>query len=174
MQQSNGGANPQEIDMDLAYLGGLYDGEGYIGVIKGNNRKRKTTGYQPNIVLVNTDPNIINKAQKVLTKYGIAHHIYSSDDGHKNHALKYQIVIRRGEMILRFVEFVGPYLVGKAAQAELVATFTKKRLVRTNYQTPFDEEDMECYENLKELNSSRSSEAIRRTPEEGEEMVQSL
>lgn len=150
---------------ELAYLAGLWDGEGTITIFK----NRSNNGYEklcPTLGIVNTDLEIINAVLSILDKLKVSFHIFEKEGKKKDkHKLCYQLTSRNSRYIEVVLQAMLPYLRGKKSQAELVLRFVKKRIVlkdkvKSNRQMQYDPSDYQTELQLRRLN--------RRGPEPSE------
>ena len=176
MQKSEGGENPQATVVDLAYLAGLWDGEGYIGI----NKNLRKGSYRHSkfdltavMTLVNTDLNIINKCVQILDYHNISAHLRFQDDGHPKHAVRYNVTISKKSAMKRLLELLIPFLVGKRSRAELMLRFINAGLQRAKLNHAFTDEEILLAEQLKELNRKKSPQRPYVEHLNSEEMVQS-
>ena len=146
---------------ESAWLAGFWDGEGTITVFK----HKEKTGWKlcPTMCIVNTDPNLINQTQKLCEKIGVQLALFTRNPKKKEHAISYQLNTRNMEYILKLIETIKPYLVGKLAQAEITERFTKSRLKhRTNggRPLPYTDKEWKMSEDLYVLNAKGVSRAL--------------
>jgi hypothetical protein len=123
---------------------------------------------------VNSNQKIINECQKLFDKIKCANHaIYRKPDNgaksFKNRKPCYQIRIDGFRSVLKVLDTIEPYLIGKKQQAKLVREFVKSRkenmiqrdklgrVLRLHY-TP---KEIELMIRVKSLNQGKSSETIR-------------
>lgn len=173
MQESNVAANTQVTDVDLAYLAGLWDGEGHIGIIY--TRRRKGISHYATVAgICNSNADIIVKVIEILDGLKIAAHIEARKQTKPYHKPSYFVKINKHVALKKLVETLIPYLVGKKGVAKLMLRYVNSRLKRTeaDYRAPYTEKEISLYEQIKQLNQKGTSEAIRRT--EIKDMVQAL
>lgn len=139
---------------EIAWLAGIWDGEGSITVFK-HREKNGCIKFCPTINVVNCNPVIINQIIKICDQIGVGLHINERDGLKENHAHKYELITRKFTTIKKFIEIVGPYLIGKKAQAELVLRFVDKRLEKMDkgISNQFNKYDIECEEIEKQIRS---------------------
>jgi len=153
--------NKQATPIELAYLAGIIDGEGWIGLQK--RLQRKWITYKPALRITNTDANIINVVRKIWENVGVDGHIYENDQQPSvpNGKQILNIQLNKQSDIKRILDAVIPYLVGKKARAEMLLKFLDKTIDRE-----------EAYLAIKQANQKgKSSETTRETPQ-GEDIVQ--
>lgn len=132
-QQTDTRVNQQET---LAYLGGLFDGEGTFGINRINPTKSKGIKYRANIALSNTDAALINALTDLLDEEGLRYHIATRQGRLKHHLTQYTVSIIHLESQSLFLELIIPCLRGvKKDEARLCQRFVKSRL-RRNQKEP--------------------------------------
>lgn len=159
----------------LAWLAGLWDGEGTITVFL-THREKGEEKYNAALVLTNTDENIISEATKILDALELKMHIFKRKPERKEWKPSYQLTTRKLAIVKKFCEIFIPYLVGKKAQAELTLRFVNSRIGATgesNLLKKYTEEEKNLCQQLKLLNRKgyyESSTTIRLTPQ-GDDIV---
>lgn len=141
---------------DLAYLAGIIDGEGWIGLQKRLNKRWWT--YLPCIRVTNTDPNIIQRVCEIWDGLGVSGHIYETEQGPSvsNGKNVMYIQIQKQSVLRTVLEAIIPYLVGKKARAIMLLRFLNKQVDRD-----------EAYEAIRLANRKgvrESSETTREAP----------
>ena len=172
-----------EKKLKLAWLAGIWDGEGSITVfsnpdywrVKNHIRgaKKPQLKMLPTICVVNTDLKMIAEIIKILDKYDIRLNIMKRKWKRKeNYSDTYQLITRKMSKIKAFLELVHPYLISKKPQAELLLRFVNSRLKnkeegkKWGHNTPYTEAEREIEREIRELNRTckgKSSETIRQT-----------
>jgi hypothetical protein len=160
MRQSEFRSNQQET---LAYLGGLFDGEGHFGI--GRIQKGSNYAYKAEIAFSNTDPLLVNFLTDFLIKQRIAYFIRlrAKSSVGKN---QYEISINALSSQKKFLELIIPFLVGmKQAEAKLSLKYVENRIKRNkepqprnsdgtfvgNNKAPFTTEETGMYNEYKKL-----------------------
>jgi hypothetical protein len=115
-----------------AYLAGIMDGEGTIGlshrVSKPHWKTKNMDHYQVQLdVLSNTNELLILAVVSLLRQEGFVPKLCSWQPRGKNSRRGYRIFLLRTEQKVRFLELIHPYLIGKKEQAELVLSFLSRR-----------------------------------------------
>lgn len=149
--------NQQATLTDLAYLAGIIDGEGWVGLQK-RLQKRWIT-YKPALRVTNTDANIINRIYEIWEKIGVSGHIYENEQSSSvpNGKQIMNLQLNKGTDIQKVLEQVIPFLVGKKARAIMLVRYLTKTVDRE-----------EAYQVIREANRKgvrESSETIRKAPE---------
>lgn len=147
--------NKQATQTDLAYLAGIIDGEGWIGLLKRLDRQWVT--YKPTLRVTNTDSNIINRVYEIWENIGVSGHIYENEQNPSvpNGKQIMYIQLNKQSDIQKVLEQVIPYLVGKKARATMLVRFLNKSVDRE-----------EAYQAIKSANRKGvvvSSETTRET-----------
>lgn len=155
--------NQQATSHQIAWLSGIWDGEGTFGIYPSGKR------YVGRLTLSNTCPIMINEIVKVLDSYSIVGHLWLETTSRKpNHKKAYHLTFNKLEHVKIACELMLPYLISKKARAEILLRFVKSRL---NYKAVAErdpktgrvlgikeqgylEEEKTLYSQLKELNQT--------------------
>jgi len=165
--------NQQERLRDMAWLAGLWEGEGHFGF----TTHGKVAMY-PRAQIYNTDYDLIEEIHAVLKRYGIGHYINEHKrmhlaPEHKNLKTIYVVGMKRVQTLINFLL---PEIRGKKKRiAELLLEYVERRLALPQ-GTPLSSIDLAYKEQVKVLNKKgppESSEAIRQTVST-EDMVQAV
>jgi len=130
-----------------AYIAGLLDGEGYVGVTRKINTHY--TSYAVHVTITMTNLKVINWL-KDITGIGRIHNVIKS----KNHKQKYSWYLRVDE-IKEFLNSIKDYLIVKRLQASLLLEFlsTLRKVNQYNMLTVEEKIEKELiYEELRKLN----------------------
>jgi len=146
------------MEVEKAYLAGLYDGEGYIGIIKITDRRIKKwtkLGYyfRPTLKLGLTEPSIL---KKIKEKYGGCFSSFlptGTEIGKKC----YTLTLNCQGKIIKELEDILPYLKVKKKQAELLLEYCISRYEKVqkdpaHKKCSFSKKEIEIYEKLRKLN----------------------
>src|SRR5258706_11247130 len=104
-------------EVQLAWLAGIIDGEGTIGIY---NRNKTKTHRVVNLTIVNSDEVILSKAKEIYEQYNI----FASKYTHNNKnpvgfiARKpcYVLTVRRWDDFQKMIQLLIPYLIGNKKQ----------------------------------------------------------
>ena len=158
--------NPQVTVAEIAWLAGIWDGEGSITV----HRNVKISQYSPRISMVNTNPFILQRVCEILDKSGIHYCMRERGLGGFEGSRRQCWIISIDTLAhcSRFINLCESYLVGKIGQAKLQKRFIDSRLkrmsgVKRNSDAPYNQEELDALADLINLNGNQreSSEAIR-------------
>ncbi len=151
---------------DLAWLGGIIDGEGCISL---SVRTRKSTingsnkNYRPWIVISNSDPFTINECHRILNLAGIGHWITWRNPSGKD---------RRSKRMMGMVEVTGykrvqtalgkltRFIRAKNDQAKTLSEYIEYRLSLPRIGS-YDQVDDGYYNRIKALKQKEAPETIR-------------
>lgn len=129
-------------DTELAWLAGLWDGEGSITIFT-HVEKNGAKKICPTLLVVNTDQTIIAEAARLLDEMGTSFAVFERKNPSDKHKDCYQLSTRNMAYIKTVLEAILPYLVGKKPQAQLVLRYVNKKLTQreTNGRPRYDEND---------------------------------
>ena len=153
-------------DTDLAYIAGLLDGEGTIGINKNvdkRNRKTPTIHYRLHIAIVNSDAGIIRWLNEIFP----ASHWFCSDRRGQKPIYRWYVYSRKA---YEFLQMVSPYLKIKKAQADLAIGFCEAKTSyarkkgqkgnRTWLPESESSKRLDFYSRMRGLNNSHSGRPI--------------
>lgn len=133
---------------DANWLGGFFDGEGYIGLYKRNDhRPSRRLSYRASVVIANTDKETIDRTSEILHSFNIPHRIClaPSKNGWRE---CWTVKIDGLKRMEKFVYFIEKYCFTKRHQVSLMKEFVEKRMA-VNKNVPYSKRDHEIYEELK-------------------------
>lgn len=149
-------------DTDLAWLGGIWDGEGSIAFFSHLERSGSKK-LCPTVNVVNTDIAIINKVRKLLEEIGCSFSFQEYQPKNSRHSVRYDLVTRNQKYIILFLEAVSPYLFSiKKQKAEILLDYCKRRSEKcqrlpSKGSTPYDDEDYLHFNKFQEIRSSQTT-----------------
>lgn len=115
--------NQQVTTHQIAWLAGVWDGEGTFTIVYDTNKR-----YVPRITLSNTDVVMINEIIKIFDASGINGHIWQETTSRKpNHKKAYHITVNKMEDVKVITKLMLPYLISKKPRAELLLRFLESR-----------------------------------------------
>ena len=157
-------------DKDLAWLAGIWDGEGSILLNKQRRAKEKIQ-ITPCVYVGNTDILIMNKVRKILQQMDCSFHW--QEKNLKSGKVFFVLQTTNLFTIQRFLTLINPFLVGtKQAYGETTLSYVSNRIAKAQKKgvsiknLSYDEEDFSYVE------TSRSSTTTREAPI-GEDIVYS-
>lgn len=150
-------------EIDLAYLAGLMDGEGYIGM--SYNTRRTGTQYTPRVTITDTNEKIVAEVRRILTNESIAFYVseWKSNKAHKKRFTIEAVGFRRS---LKWLFVIEPHLIAKQEQARLLLAWMWSRLTHGKgyNRVPYTVDENNIYYALKELNAKGSVTLNEYTP----------
>lgn len=131
--------------VDLAWLAGLYDGEGciWLGWIQRDSNYRYLI---PHVHLTNTSVHTMNAAATVLRRHGVPFNV-TVHKQRKSQRPLIHIQTNGLKRAKRFLSTIGPYLVGKKAEADLLSEYIESRL-RTPHKAPYSDREQAIVKQL--------------------------
>ena len=130
-------------EQDLAWLAGFIDGEGSITIFR-HKEKNGRIKLCPTIGVYNTCQSTIMHCKKILDSLDTSYHLHCRKHQGKKNKDSYQLTTRNSKYIYRTITHLRPYLITKAAQAEMTLQFVAKRLdynTKGGYRSRYDKED---------------------------------
>lgn len=121
--------NPQVTEKNLAWLGGIWDGEGTISITK-TLKKRGNINFQSKASIENSSVRIINEVCRILKNLNISYYIWTRVPRSIKHKQMYVVNICKISNIKKFCNIIQPHLISKIEQADLLGKFTESRLFK--------------------------------------------
>jgi len=118
--------NQQVTEYDVAWLAGIYDGEGWFSLKHKHTNRDGWSGVNLSIGIVNTDSAIINRVDWLLDGIEVPHVI--REKVHDKWKTRYDIEVKKFSHAKVLISRLLPYLIGKRGQAELLLRFINRRL----------------------------------------------
>lgn len=145
--------------MDLAWLGGFWDGEGTITMFS-HQEKNGSLKIKPMIAVVNTDLCLINKVRKILESLNCNFVLTEYKSKNKRHRDRWTLSTSNQKTIVLFLDAILPYINSyKKQSAEIIRDYCKRRQEKiqrfpSKGSTPYDKQD---WEDLKSVRSSQTT-----------------
>jgi predicted RNA-binding protein with EMAP domain len=131
--------NQQATELEIGWLAGIYDGEGYIGFSHQNAKKVRS--IRPDIQLVNCDPDVILKTKRILNMIGINPYIRERVHNKKKWSRNYILTMSKFSDVKKFIDTLGNHLTGeKKKRAELMIQLVNSRITKTKRDHYTEEE----------------------------------
>jgi len=132
--------------MYWAYIAGILDGEGYVGILVKNPHPPSGSAqfYAPRVEIYNTHKGLIEAIQKQ------AGGLFCTIKRKHAKRPQYHLLFHSLRSIATFLKEVMPYLIVKKPHAELLLKYCESRLKRWHYA--YSEEEREIVAKLAELN----------------------
>lgn len=136
------------------WVAGFTDGEGCIYLQKRNRgNKNRSFDLIPEIIIVNSNWLNIEETDRVLKEEKIGHFIYS----YKGYGVrpgkkpKWGIRISGFKRCEAFLQKIGPFLIGKQREAQVLMGYIISRLEKPQKCTPYSENEVRAYDELRML-----------------------
>lgn len=149
------------LDTDLAWLGGIWDGEGSICLFQ--HKSEYENKIKPIIVVVNTDLSILNKIRKILEEIGCKFVLTERKKIKAHHKLTYTFSTSNSKYIKLFLENVLPHIHGeKQAKGEILLAYISQRMdkmerIPSKGSTPYDDKDWAYLEQFRSSSTTREA-----------------
>ncbi len=155
--------NQQATATDMAWLAGLYDGEGSFHIARNGKSK-----YQVRITLTNCDSILIAHAVGVMNKMGVEPWINSYNPKNPRSRTAYTVVLSSMANAKKLILGLKPYLVGRAGQASLILKFVESREryngMDRGINAPYTDEEDHLVDELRTINQRGASEIRCQAP----------
>lgn len=142
--------------VDLAYIAGVMDSDGYIGIVRHpeSRRKKRTISYVPRFVILQTRLEAMSLIKNLFGGY-----IYKlKNPKSKNWKTKYSFQINRREDVTKILTEILPYLRIKKRQAEVVLLYnsirSKKLSKKKCSKNTYGNEEKKLWQNVRSLNQT--------------------
>ena len=113
---------------DLAWLAGIVDGEGTIGISRTNSKSAPRPYLRPHFQVVNTNKAILGKVQRIVLEVtGKWHNLVVTNKATETWKQGYRIAVHTQWELLLLLPALLPYMASKCEQAEQVIEFCKRR-----------------------------------------------
>jgi len=121
--------SPTEIE--LAWLAGVFDGEGWIGLNRARRSNSRHLRYTACSAITTTSPKLADRIDEILTRVGVKHYRIEmpakmGKDGSWRRR-KWNITTGANVQTAKFLSAIRPYLVEKQRQADLVIEYVEWR-----------------------------------------------
>jgi len=154
----------------LAWLAGIWDGEGHISIKRTALKKRGKPQYSPRVGLTNSNMPIISRARQILDSLDIEYSFREKSSGGPDGSLRktWAISIETLENASRLLTYLKPHLIGKLVQAEDLLELCHRRISGFNRKDPnstrkYTQKDFELVISILEANGDvrGSAETVR-------------
>ncbi len=142
--------NQQErslVVVDLAWLGGMIDGEGNLSLhVREKSKRCKTVRLYPRLQITNGDPILIREVGRVWSNSFVPVYVCKRPSGCIGS------MVQGMKRCQKALNVITPYLRGKRYQATLLLWFINSRLSRDGDHAPYTEDEVWCFKELRRLN----------------------
>jgi hypothetical protein len=119
----------------IAWLAGLIDGEGSIGMYAQRMKKRDgkyITFHRTQVTIANDDVNIVAEAQRVISEI-IGRNAYVATAINNRTYVHHKVSVCPRKDCIKLLTAVEPYLIGKKAQAQILLSVLKSHRPYSTY-----------------------------------------
>lgn len=106
----------------LAWLAGIIDGEGYVGICKGS------TSFRGEVCIANTNFELIAEVKNILNTLGVTYHVGIQNITHLKKKQIEKVIISKHLGLEKVLSATLPYLIGKRLQGELVLEWVREKI----------------------------------------------
>jgi hypothetical protein len=131
------GENPTDVTMgnqqetDIAWLAGVFDGEGTLSLGKNNGTKHPDWNARKiTLVVPNSDERLILRAVEIFERMGITPYITCGEPNAHQNLDRWRVCVTQREDVRKVVIALIPYLTAKREQAILMRRYVESRLKR--------------------------------------------
>lgn len=154
--------NQQERRLiDMGWLAAAWEGEGCFCLSHDKRTKTHSIIY-PKCDLVNSDQVFINNAARILKEGNIPFYMRTTYTPKTSVKSLKGIRIAGIKRVVKFIDFIYPYLVTKRDMAKLMKEFAMRRISKN--LSPYTDEDWSYYRRMKALNSNKTLSSETNTP----------
>jgi len=143
------GVNQQAKAVDLAWLAGLVDGEGTIGLYK--YMCGKSLVCKPRFQICTTSPRLVKRVLEILEPLGFKLYVNQAEQ-RPQWKERYTIVACKHETCEQIILMLYDYLVEKKPQADLLLGYLRSRHGKLGNGKGYSEKELATVEALKETN----------------------
>lgn len=149
--------NQQVTTEKIAWLSGIWDGEGTFSIVKQyvHATKNSNFGLNPKVTMENTSSELLEESCKILDSIGITYYISEREPRSEKHKKSYVLQICRLDMIIKFCDVLIPYLISKKAQASLLRRYALSRIrvyQLNGKKVPYNDKEVGICQQLQSLN----------------------
>lgn len=124
--------NQQVTQTQLAWLAGMWDGEGHFSMRRTVLKAYNTPQYSPRVGLTNSNTAMLSEARRILDALGISYFFreHSAGGGFDGSSKQvWQISIETLTHAKALITAIRPYIIGKGFQADCISEFCERRLL---------------------------------------------
>jgi intein-encoded DNA endonuclease-like protein len=131
------------------YIAGFFDADGSVSIIY--QRVKRGQSLRPEVSIVQNNVPMLNVIKDSLNSYGIGCHISL-----RKYKATHRLMVNGLKRVEKFIDTIGPYIVLKRKEIELIGKFVDGRL-SINKNVPYNEWELSLPGKLKNLKKHRLS-----------------
>ena len=122
--------NQQVTQTDLAWLAGIWDGEGHFSIRRTVLKHGNTPQYSPRLGVTNSNVQILTRVREILDALNIGYYFREKEEGgfDGSHKQTWLIAVETMVNAIKVVAAIRPYLVGKGFQADCIMEYCERRI----------------------------------------------
>ena len=121
--------NQQVTPTELAWLAGIWDGEGTFGIYRYKQTSNGKWSYSGRLTLSNTSKEMISEIERIFNLLEVKVSLWQAKKGRKeNHKLEVHLTLNRMKEVKLICEKLQPYIVAKKERLLLLLEFVNSRL----------------------------------------------
>lgn len=144
---------------DLAWLGGIFDGEGTITVFVWKEKNNRTH-LCPTINITNTNPRIIAKCLNIFKELDVRVHIQERWTDNPKYATCWTVSSKNMTTINIVLKSIRPYLHGKRKVADMVLEFIGIRMSNESKRKPYTDYEFKLAQRAMSFNKRGVSKIL--------------
>jgi len=161
--------NQQVTQTDLAWLAGIWDGEGHFS-IRRTVVKNNAPQYSPRLGMTNSNVQILTRVREILDALEIGYYFREKDQGgfEGSHKQTWLVAVETMVNAVKVIAAIRPYLVGKCFQADCIMEYCTRRIkafdrTKGNKSRKYTAEDFDLVMKVYQANGDirGTSETIR-------------
>lgn len=152
--------------LDLAWLGGFWDGEGTITMFS-HREKNGSLKIKPIIAVVNTDLCLINKTRKILEDIECNFVLTEYKSKNRRHKDRWTLSSGNQKTIIKFLDAILPFVNSyKKQSGEIIRDYCKRRQDKmqrlpSKGSTPYDEQDWKDFKSVRSSQTTREGTKVQ-------------
>jgi hypothetical protein len=123
-----------EHGLDIAWLAGVFDGEGCVQVMKAK-RKHGVVFYTVAFSIANTSPRLLNRCMSVLASIGVKASIYDVDDKPETNRQAYVLRVSRKHDVKKVLLALHDQITGKRDEVDVALWFLGRQCAEPHHTT---------------------------------------
>ena len=158
--------NPQVTLTELAWLAGIWDGEGTFGINRLKRKNEKSYAYHGRLTLSNTSEEMICEIERIFGLLGVKAHFWREKTSRKpTHKKAVHITLNKQDHVRYVCEKIQPYIVAKKERVSILLEYVisrqqykkiairgeKGRILGVKTQG-YSKKEISLYEQMKSLN----------------------
>lgn len=122
--------NQQVTQTQLAWLAGIWDGDGHFSIRRTAQGNKKAPQYSPRIGICSADPITLTEIRRILDVLNIGYYFREKGQGDYDGSKKqvWLVAIETMTNAVKLITAIKPYLIGKLFQADCILEYCERRI----------------------------------------------